>query len=324
MEKVTRKEVARKAGVSETVVSYVLNHNRYVDAGKKRRVLEAVSTLGYVPSPMARALKGKGSGRILLVTDHLESDHFVSLVSEMEKLASQEGLSVSLCRWHEGPSFLQGILQGGYDGVLVGSTRMDDESIQKLIEDEVAVVVLEIKPRPLLHGRYGLINSGLFQGAGVAMQALERRGRKEIVYVSSLGGLEREDQRYRVYKERVAHPRFIDQAEDDGQLEALVEQAWRQAPFDALLCRTDYVACVSMHALLSLGVEIPRQVSVVGFDDAWVGRCMTPSLTTVRIRRDLMAQSAMELFSLLRQKDQEATGPIRRDLHTHLVLRQSL
>ena len=98
MEKVTRKEVARKAGVSETVVSYVLNHNRYVDADKKRLVLEAVPALGYVPSPMARALKGKGSGRILLVTDHLESDHFVSLVSEMEKRAFQEGLSVSLCR----------------------------------------------------------------------------------------------------------------------------------------------------------------------------------------------------------------------------------
>lgn len=324
MGKVTRKDVALRAGVSETVVSYVLNRNRYVDAGKRGRVLSAVKELGYVPSPMARALKGKGSGRILLITDHLESDHFVSLVSEMERLASEEGLSVSLCRWHPGQAFLQNILQSGYDGVLVGSTTMDDASIQNLIDSGMAVVVLEIKKRAGLSGRYGIINSGLYQGALDAMSALRGRGRKKIVYVSSLGELESGDFRYRAYLERVANPRLIFGAVDDRDLGKKVECLWNEEPFDGLFCRTDYVACVAMHALLSLGVRIPNQVSVCGFDDAWCGRCMLPTLTTVRIRRDLMAQSAMELFSLLARKEEGAIEPIHRELQTQFITRESL
>ena len=57
--KVTRKDIAREAGVSETIVSYVMNNNRYVDKEKKKRVLEAVNKLGYRPNSIARALKGK-------------------------------------------------------------------------------------------------------------------------------------------------------------------------------------------------------------------------------------------------------------------------
>ncbi len=324
MGKVTRKDVAIKAGVSETVVSYVLNQNRYVDADKRRRVLSAVKELGYVPSPMARALKGKGSGRILLITDHLESDHFVSLVSEMERLASEEGLSVSLCRWHPGQAFLQNILQSGYDGVLVGSTMMDDASIQSLIDSGMAVVVLEIKERAGLSGRYGIINSGLYQGALEAMNALWERGRKKIVYVSSLGNLEPGDFRYRAYLESVDSPRRICGAVDDRDLGKKVKSLWDEEPFDGLFCRTDYVACVAMHALLSLGVRIPDQVSICGFDDAWCGRCVLPTLTTVHIRRDLMAQSAMELFALLARKKEGATEPIRIELQTKFVTRESL
>ena len=57
---VTRKDIALEAGVSETIVSYVMNNNRYVDKEKRKRVLEAVEKLGYRPNPIARALKGKG------------------------------------------------------------------------------------------------------------------------------------------------------------------------------------------------------------------------------------------------------------------------
>ena len=57
MKSVTRKDIAIEAGVSETIVSYVINGNRYVDAEKKKRVLEAVEKLGYRPSPIARDRK---------------------------------------------------------------------------------------------------------------------------------------------------------------------------------------------------------------------------------------------------------------------------
>ena len=71
MKSVTRKDIAREAGVSETIVSYVINDNRYVDAEKKKRVLAAVEKLGYRPSPIARALKGKTSNHVLFIADDI-------------------------------------------------------------------------------------------------------------------------------------------------------------------------------------------------------------------------------------------------------------
>ena len=63
--RVTRKDIALEAGVSETIVSYVLNNNRYVDKEKRKRVLDAVNKLGYRPNSIARALKGKRSNQLL-------------------------------------------------------------------------------------------------------------------------------------------------------------------------------------------------------------------------------------------------------------------
>ena len=94
--RVTRKDIAREAGVSETIVSYVMNNNRYVDKEKKKRVLEAVSRLGYRPNPIARALKGKKLNHIIFITDQI-TEHFSLLLGELEKNAYDLGYIISLC-----------------------------------------------------------------------------------------------------------------------------------------------------------------------------------------------------------------------------------
>ena len=92
-QRVTRRDVALRAGVSETVVSYVLNANRYVDSEKKERVLRAVRELGYFPSPVARALKGKDAHHVLFIVDDMISEYFGSIISEMEKLVAAKAFS---------------------------------------------------------------------------------------------------------------------------------------------------------------------------------------------------------------------------------------
>ena len=72
----TRKDVAQLAGVSETVVSYVLNNNRYVAQDKRERVLAAVEELNYHPNNIALALKGKGTNHILFICDTISNEYF--------------------------------------------------------------------------------------------------------------------------------------------------------------------------------------------------------------------------------------------------------
>ena len=78
--KVTRKDVAEEAGVSETIVSYVLNKNRYVKEEKRQRVLEAVEKLQYQPNNIARALHGKGSLQILFIAEELSKQGIRNIV----------------------------------------------------------------------------------------------------------------------------------------------------------------------------------------------------------------------------------------------------
>ena len=105
-QKVTRKDVAREAGVSETIVSYVLNKNRYVKEEKRQRVLEVVEKLQYHPNNIARALHGKGSLQILFLAEELSSGYFSELVSQMSRDAYRRGYMISLCESQEEDEFV--------------------------------------------------------------------------------------------------------------------------------------------------------------------------------------------------------------------------
>ena len=121
---VTRKDIALEAGVSETIVSYVMNNNRYVDKEKRKRVLEAVEKLGYRPNPIARALKGKRMNHILFITDQLISEHFSLLLSELEKNAYDLGYIISLCGNRNTRQFVDDIIGRCYDGGIISSRRI--------------------------------------------------------------------------------------------------------------------------------------------------------------------------------------------------------
>ena len=169
MARVTRRDIAREAGVSETIVSYVVNGNRYVDAAKRERVLEAVDKLGWKPNPMARALRGKHSDHILFIADDMTSEHFGTIIAEMERCASAEGIMISLTADRGDPSFVSRVTDWNFDGIVIGSATLSDGDIQTLIDTGTPVVLLEINAYPDFRGSYGIINTGLMQGARAAV-----------------------------------------------------------------------------------------------------------------------------------------------------------
>ena len=97
-ERVTRADVAKEAGVSETIVSYVVNNNRYVAKDKRTRVEEAIAKLHYRPNNVARALKGKRSNQLLFIADQITNEYFSRIVSEMDKYAYEAGFLIHSAR----------------------------------------------------------------------------------------------------------------------------------------------------------------------------------------------------------------------------------
>lgn len=179
---VTRKDVAELAGVSETVVSYVINNNRYVDKEKRRRVEEAVRQLHYRPNTIARALKGKNSNHIVFIADQIITEHFSLLVSELDKRAYDLGYMISLCSNRNTEQFVGEIISRRYDGVIISSISFPLEFIQQFIDASIPVVLLQNRDYSAVHGA-GVIDNGLYEGAKECVRFLQGKGRKNILYI---------------------------------------------------------------------------------------------------------------------------------------------
>lgn len=324
MKSVTRKDIAREAGVSETIVSYVINDNRYVDAEKKKRVLAAVEKLGYRPSPIARALKGKTSNHVLFIADDMMSEYFGIIIGEMEKRLSGKGYMISLSADKGDPSFVKKVLDWNFDGVIVGSRTMDQRSIQTLISSSIPTVLLAINEYPVFEGRYGVIYTGLKGGAIDAVSAMKKIGRTKIVYIDSLSEkyVLPTDYRYQGYCQVVQEPLVISGVPTQEALEIKVRDLYRKEHFDGILARTDSVALYAIRALKDLGVKVPDDVSVVGFNNSKMCEYTSPTLSSVIIRQDLIAESALNLMLELRNEGDVQV--LRSELKTELIKRESL
>lgn len=179
---VTRKDIALEAGVSETIVSYVMNNNRYVDKEKRKRVLEAVEKLGYRPNPIARALKGKRMNHILFITDQLISEHFSLLLSELEKNAYDLGYIISLCGNRNTRQFVDDIIGRCYDGVIISSISFPEEYIQQLIDANISVVLIVNRDYDNITGA-AKVDSGLYMGIKESLRYLFALGCRNVIYI---------------------------------------------------------------------------------------------------------------------------------------------
>lgn len=328
MRKVTRKDVALEAGVSETVVSYVLNSNRPVDGRKKARVLEAVRKLGYVPSPAARSLKGKAARHILFVVDDLVSEYFGTIMGELEKLVAGQGylFSLSCDRGDEG--FVDTLCRWSFDGIVIGSATISDADIQRIIDTGMPTVVLAMNEYPRFKGRYGLIDTGLRDGAHKVMAALRSHGRRRIAYVDSFsqegGFADPRCCRLGGYLDCLEGQEaiVIDGCADAAALSIKLGEAYRQKGFDALFCRSDQMAAECLLILDRMGLAVPRDVSLVGVNDSRIAMYLKPRIASLAIRKAEVASSTLELFSRIRAAGGDEVLTVQ--LECDLIIRASL
>ena len=179
---VTRKDVARRAGVSETIVSYVLNNNRYVEKGKRERVLQAVKELNYQPNRIARALKGKKTNHIVFIADNISTEHFSQLIDVMDYHAYSKGYLISLIANRNDDDFVSQVISRQCDGIIVSSLSIPESYLHQFVAAGLAVVVLQNRNYQDLTGA-AVIHTGLYNGAREGVRFLAGQGRRHILYV---------------------------------------------------------------------------------------------------------------------------------------------
>ncbi len=307
--RVTRADVAKLAGVSETIVSYVINNNRYVDKDKRLRVEEAVRMLNYRPNNMARALKGKRSNQILFIADHITNEYFSSIVSEMDRYAYDSGYLISLCANRNTPEFISQVISRQYDGIVVSSASFPDKYVEQLAGAGIPVVVFRRRRHQRKIERVALLGTGLYTGARNAVRHLIDRGCRNVIYVDRIS-----------VKGHISPPDdlrfsgFVDEMEsNDFQVgpesivcgcrsqEELAEEVRRRlrtgSKVDGIFGRNDMIACIAMTAATQIGFRVPEDVCVIGFDDSSISRFCSPKLSTVSMKKEEIACATVELLN---------------------------
>ncbi len=328
----TRKDVAEEAGVSVTIVSYVVNNNRYVDSEKRKRVEAAIKKLNYVPNPIARTLKGKSSFHILFIADKIDNEHFGKLVRAMDEYAYDRGYLISLCANRNNDDFIRNIISRRVDGVIINSISFSEDYIQKILDANIPVVLFENKTYESEFQGAGRLYTGLYQGAKKCVIKLYEKGRRNILYIDRISRQsnfsDMSDLRLRGYYNGLGtvgleykEENFITGCHTEAEvIEKVSKRLQKGDKIDAILGRNDHLALLSMFACKKAGLKVPEDIAIVGFDNSMASRLSDPALSTIEIDRDGLAKEAIEMLSKL-VEDQTA---YKSEFKTTLIERDTI
>jgi LacI family transcriptional regulator len=297
----TMQDVAKRARVSITTVSRVLNGDPRVKAETRARVEAVISATGYQPNLMARALRQQKSGVIGLVVDTLANPFTAELgqavSGELESAGYQLVLADTHRRPHKASEFLQVLAQRGVDGILYAAgwdTNPEELAVQcqMLQKSQIPVVVVgNILPSVTS------VSVDHRQGVAKAVRYLYSRGHRHLAFVGGAQNSETTRLREQGYIEATQALGINSRLYTSRGLLATANEAAVRVPREfpevtALVAASDYVAVGILHGLFVGGYQVPRDVSVIGFDNIDISQFLCPALTTVTADIPRMAEIA--------------------------------
>ncbi len=310
-------DVAREVGVSMMTVSRVINDKDDVSPATRQRVLEAIERLGYRPSGIARGLATHHTGTLGLVIPDVANPFFAEVARGVEQIAYAEGYNVFLCNTDEDPEreldVLGSLEEKRVDGIVLCSSRLDSVDLQLLVNANPAVVLINRRVDGGERSAAAVLVDDVLGGQLTAGHLLSR-GHRAIGFLS--GPVESRSGQGRVegYRQAlVAHhipyrPEWVAACAPVAHAGAAAARQLLTAHRDltALLCYNDLVAVGALRACAELGLRVPEDLAIVGFDDIPLAALVAPALTTCRVPRHELGTRAVELL-LARIREETAT-----------------
>ncbi len=332
----TIKDVAKKAGVSITTVSFVLNNrtNVTISEGVKKRVLNVAREMDYHPSAMAAGLAGRRTrnlGVVFYQEDKIISNQFYSFVIEgMVKEAVDKNFNLLFSyveKAYKGYQSLPLIIrEKNVDGVLLIG-RVEAEMVKDIQERRLSL--LAIDNYPSLKG-VDTIQIDNKQGGLIAVEHLIGLGHKNIGLLSIAKGRPSIEERKEGWKNALtkydlpAQDAFSFESQSlsfQGGYEKTKEILRKNKKMTALFCVNDEMAAGALRAAREMGRSVPSDLSVVGFDNITMSNYTDPPLTTVSAAKEYMGKLAVSrVLEMIENKD---TPPKRQEVPVELIVRNS-
>jgi DNA-binding LacI/PurR family transcriptional regulator len=333
----TLADVAHLAGVAAMTASRAINATDYVSEEVRERVLKAAAQLKYRPNMVARQLKSSRLNAVGILLPDIANPFSAELVQGMKQVFDAEGytsfIATSNRSLEQEESSLQSFLDHRVDGLIVATrgTALGDKVLRRIAQQNVPLVTIG---RPLRFPGVDSVTADHYQGAFDAVTHLIALGHKRIGFLGISPADARLLRRYQGYAAAMktaglpVHHDYTVGPEDtpafatqqDGH-DGMLRLAHLRKPPTAVFARNDYTAIGAMHAARTLGLSIPGDLAIAGFDNIPLAAFTAPPLTTVE---QPIAQQGREAaqFLLQRMRGDESRAHMS-ILKCRLIVRQS-
>ncbi|MBX8528477.1 LacI family transcriptional regulator [Pseudomonas cichorii] len=326
----TIKDVAALAGISYTTVSHVLNKTRPVSDPVRIKVEAAIAQLDYVPSAVARSLKAKTTSTIGLLIPNGINPYFAELARGIEDHCERNGFCVILCNSDDNPekqrNYLRVLLEKRVDGLIVSSVGGDVSIAGGLAEVRTPLVIVD---RELEGIDADMVRIDHEHGAYLATRHLLDLGHRDIACIGGPDNTVVADMRFVGYRRAMQEagvevvPEWVVRSDFTSSAghEAAVGLLAGHRP-TAIFAGNDVIAIGVLRAAAERNIPVPRELSVIGFDDIQMSRYVYPALTTVGQSIMQLGETAAEML-LSRIVGASTELPGRRLVTPSVVVRES-
>lgn len=316
--KVTRNDVAKKAGVSPAVVSYVMNNSNYVSEQKRKAVLKAVEELNYTPNIFAKGLRTNRSSQIALVGDTLQGELYGTLSSEL----FDQGYYPSLFFSRKEDAFIGKLIEGRFDAMFMASNGFSAEQLNRIVDSGIPLILYQSRSYEGLDPRIVVRAPDLYDGVRKTINYLILKGHRRIACIPPLkyktGGAGGDDFRAQAYTDALkangipVNPDFFcihtqnEQSILDDVCNMLTAYPAEERP-TAFFASDDHMAAQVMQYVKKCSLRVPEDVAIVGWGNIASSYITTPELTTIDTEIGFFAQElSRALIQMVNGKQPES------------------
>jgi DNA-binding LacI/PurR family transcriptional regulator len=331
--KVTIEDVAKRAGVSKTTVSRIINGNfKQTTEETKQKVLDVIRDLDYRPNALAQGLKSMRTNVIAIVLSNLKNPFWTNVLEGVEDTCSRLNYHLMICNTNENSSLerdhIKDLQMRQVDGIIVNPTVHNQAFFEKIEESKYPIVLISRKLEGI-NLNYVVMDN--VYGGKLATEHLLRTGRKRIAaFVYRTIGVSTWQDRVTGYREALLeagysenHLDIREAGEEKGSVkEAVIRLCQGKDRPDAIFSTNNMMTLEIMEGIHELGIQIPSDIAMIGYDETVWSRHLSPPLTTVHQPAYEMGKLAAE--NLIRQiKAKGQPKPKTITLVPDLIIRRS-
>jgi DNA-binding LacI/PurR family transcriptional regulator len=314
-------DVAERSGVSHQTVSRVLNNHKNVSEKTRAKVLKAMQELGYRPNLVARALVTGKTATIGVLSHDTTLFGPASTLHAVQSAAREKGYKTTIfsLKGEDRDSIVAGIrelLNDGVDGIVIIAPQIQGTKEVSDVIGNFPAVLVESESSASLPS----VNVDQIYGAYEITKHLISLGHKKIAHISGPKDWYETDQRIKGYKKAMTENKLEvsqlwegDWSAQSGYLAA--SQIIKSKKITAIFAGNDAMALGALKAISEAGLNVPKDISLVGFDDLPESRFLTPSLTTARQDFHEVGEQALAiLLGLINKKKSRMNVAIKPDI----------